>query len=260
MPTRQKQSKKPALPKRLTPPENVNLEGLKLFISGTMYEIQHPVKGLLDSLQDLINKYGQKGFEYIGYKEFREIIKKIELMRDQTRRCFDITERILSLNRKKAGLTAKHCEINDAIKEALKMIDHDLQTSEIKIKLHLSPKIPCAAISPLELNHVLVNVFNNALQSFPGAGGVIHVRSYFKKDNQRVYIECKDEGVGISKEILPRIFDPFFTTKQRGLEKSSGLGLTVVQFILDACGGKIDVRSDLRKGTLVSISIPAIKA
>jgi len=76
-----------------------------------------------------------------------------------------------------------------------------------------------------------------------------------RKDNM-VRIECRDEGVGIPQENLSRVFEPFFTTKHRGLEKSSGLGLAIVYSIVSSYRGEVVVKSDLRKGTTLTILLP----
>jgi signal transduction histidine kinase len=71
-----------------------------------------------------------------------------------------------------------------------------------------------------------------------------------------VEVEISDTGVGIDERNLARIFEPFFTTKGEG--KGTGLGLTIVQNLIDKHGGSVKVRSTLGRGTTFAIWLPAV--
>ncbi len=238
--------------------EASKMKALQHFIAGTTYEIYHPLKGLLDHAQKLIDKYKKRDFEYIGFKEFKDIMRTLETMRDRIKYCFDTTNRLVSINKRKVGMNGNFCEVNRVIQEVIKLGEHQFTASDIKLKLKLSPNLPPAAIGSLELNQVITNVLTNAIQSIP-AGGVIQLKTSYLCEKQTIYIECKDDGVGISKENLSRVFEPFFTTKHRGLEKNSGLGLAIVYSIIKAFYGQLDVISNLRQGTSVKIHLPIYK-
>jgi signal transduction histidine kinase len=71
-----------------------------------------------------------------------------------------------------------------------------------------------------------------------------------------------DTGPGIPEKVIPKIFDPFFTTKgttKKGETKGTGLGLAICKEIIDAHGGRIDVQSEMGKGTTFSVYLPAGK-
>jgi len=67
-----------------------------------------------------------------------------------------------------------------------------------------------------------------------------------------------DKGIGISAENLERIFDPYFSTKQVGTQKGMGLGLSICFSIIKKHGGDISVESEVGKGTIVTIYLPAV--
>jgi signal transduction histidine kinase len=92
----------------------------------------------------------------------------------------------------------------------------------------------------------------------PG-GGKVQITSRYQKAIDCVRIDCRDDGVGIPKEALSRVFEPFFTMKPRGLEKSSGLGLSIVYSIIKTHQGQVKIKSEYRKGTLVTILLPTYK-
>ena len=255
----QKNSKSsPAIPDlSLSDPDK--MRAIQIFVSGTMHEIQYPLKGLLSYTQQLLDKYAQKGFEYISFKEFQEIIRVIEKIRDQVQHSVETTERVLEINKKRIGISDHYCDVLKVIRESIKMVDQYLTISNVNIKFDATQKLPSAALSSIELNQILIHVINNAIQSIPLSGGNIKIRVHYKLGDEFIRIDCQDDGVGIPEENIPRIFEPFFTTKERGISKNIGLGLTIVYSIIRACKGSITVKSDLRKGTLVQLFLPISK-
>jgi two-component system NtrC family sensor kinase len=111
------------------------------------------------------------------------------------------------------------------------------------------PQVQCY---PQLLNQVFMNLLINAAQSIRERG---EIKIKTRTDNGYVEIKISDTGSGIPKESLPRIFDPFFTTKDVG--KGTGLGLNVAYNIIKKHHGKIDVKSDVGKGTAFTIKIPS---
>ena len=110
------------------------------------------------------------------------------------------------------------------------------------------PQVQCY---PQLLNQVFMNLLVNAAQSIKERG---EIKIKTRTDNGYVEIKISDTGSGIPNESLPRIFDPFFTTKDVG--KGTGLGLNVAYNIIKKHHGKIDVKSDVGKGTMFTIRIP----
>jgi signal transduction histidine kinase len=102
------------------------------------------------------------------------------------------------------------------------------------------------------LQQVFLNLITNAVQAMPG-GGDLTVHTSLEKDN-KIKVEVRDTGTGISEEDLPRIFDPFFTTKDVG--KGTGLGLSVSYGIIKKHGGRITVKSKPGKGTTFDVILP----
>jgi signal transduction histidine kinase len=106
---------------------------------------------------------------------------------------------------------------------------------------------------PALLRLAVDNLVENSCQAMPG-GGTIHVkvgRSGADK-RQGVRIEIRDEGAGMSEKTLQRATDPFFTTRPKG----TGLGLPIVQRILEAHDGHLELQSDLKRGTAAILDLP----
>jgi signal transduction histidine kinase len=103
------------------------------------------------------------------------------------------------------------------------------------------------------LNQVLLNLVTNAAQAMDKPRGQIRLATR-REGVDHVAIEVADNGRGITTDALPRIFDPFYTTKEVG--KGTGLGLTIAYKIVSQHGGRIDVRSELGKGSTFTVVLP----
>lgn len=234
------------------------MKALQNFIAGTVQEIQHPLKGILDHSRALVEKYKDRYFEYIGYKEFKEIMQTLGIMHDQVQACFDTTNRLLDINRKKVKMNGTYCDANTVIREVVRRLAQPFETAGVRCTLKLAGQLPATAVGALELNQVMTHVLTNAIQAMP-RGGSVEVRTSYQKTDGKIQIECRDEGVGIAPEDLPRVFEPFFTTKNRGLGNSPGLGLAIAYSLTKSFQGEIVLKSKLRQGTLVRIVFPIYK-
>ena len=130
----------------------------------------------------------------------------------------------------------------------------NVASNEIKYKAEVVkvyaglPQVECM---PSQINQVFLNLLVNAAQAIE-TKGVITIRTGIKGDE--VWLEVEDTGKGIATEHLQKIFDPFFTTKPVG--KGTGLGLSVSFGIVQKHGGRIEVRSELGKGTAMRVWLP----
>ncbi len=148
---------------------------------------------------------------------------------------------------------AQHVDINETIKEALTLLQSDLR--KIHVDLHFSSLPPIIANAG-EMIQIWSNLIKNACESMINAKTVdpqLEITSGMEKN--KIVVTVKDNGPGIPEHIKDKIFQPNVTTKIEGLSFGLGLGLTIVQRILDGYGGKISVESE-PGNTLFTISIP----
>ncbi len=236
--------------------ESQKMQALYHFIAAMAQEIKYPLKAISDRLARTLQEFSSKDFEYIGYKEFKQIISVMQNTSQQIQYCHDITHRMINFNKRNLGAAVSKCEVNEAVRNAVRGSESQAIHANARIKLRLAARLPHAAISAMELHQVLTHLFVNAVQAMP-TGGKVVVSTFFDKDKNRAVIQIKDEGVGITRENLPHIFEPFFTTKQHGPHKGSGLGLSIVHSIVHARRGDILIESSLRTGTTVRVELPA---
>ncbi len=124
--------------------------------------------------------------------------------------------------------------------------------SKVVIKTSLPDNLPTIRVSLSEMQQVLLNLINNALDAMEKEGGTLDINVELKQNH--VTFNIADTGPGIPDANLERIFDPFFTTKPVG--KGTGLGLSICYGIIKKMGGEIDVRSAVGAGTTFSVLIP----
>ena len=228
-------------------------------ISGLAHELDSPLKSILAHTKKLIYDYKNRDFEFISYKDFKVIISTLEQLERQLEHCSQTTSRMLYVGKRHTRLEENNCQINDVIKSVVGDLSHQFNSAHIKLSLRLAKQLPLATVGPVECHQIIHNVIINALQAMPG-GGVIKAKTFLDKTHGGIGIDVTDEGVGIAPDHLPKVFEPFFTTKERGIDKSSGLGLSIIYSIVSAAGGSVNIKSSLRKGTTVQISLPVYKS
>jgi two-component system NtrC family sensor kinase len=220
--------------------------------AGIAHEINNPVAIMVEEagwIEDLLEDENLK--ESKNWDEFKRALSQINT---QGRRCKEITHKLLSFARK-TDSTINDVQVNDAITEIVSLTAQMAKYNNVTIETDLNQGIPYIRISPSELQQVILNLINNAIDAMEKNGGTIQIETKVSKlEKNNVVISICDDGPGIPKNNLTRIFDPFFTTKAVG--KGTGLGLSICYGIIQKMGGKIDVHSQVGKGSRFRIWIP----
>ena len=128
----------------------------------------------------------------------------------------------------------------------------ELEVSNIEISKDYGPNIPQILTDGNQLQQVILNIINNAVDAIEGHPGKIMIKTSHNKDKVRIAIS--DTGSGIEPDQLDKLFMPFFTTKEVG--KGTGLGLSVSYGIIKNMGGTIEVNSVVRQGSTFAIILP----
>ena len=145
--------------------------------------------------------------------------------------------------------------INEPLEATLALRQYELSASNIQVVKDLQPDLPNSLADPNQLQQVFLNVILNAEQAMTSAHGkgTLTVRS--RQVGDKIVVTIADDGPGIPQEHLSRVFDPFFTTKPEG--KGTGLGLSVSYGIIREHGGNIHVASEVGKGAVFTVALPA---
>jgi len=131
------------------------------------------------------------------------------------------------------------------------------EKNKIGMSLLIAPALPGIAADPNSLERAISAILDNAVKFSPD-GGEIQVLVGF--DLQEVWIKVRDAGVGIPPEALPRVFDRFFHLEEvcGHLFRGVGLGLSIAKAVIELHKGRIEVESELSKGSTFTIFLPAL--
>jgi signal transduction histidine kinase len=143
----------------------------------------------------------------------------------------------------------KQASLNAVVLETVELLRPELDNRGQAVEVELLPQLPDAPLDPAQMKQVLVNLMKNAMQAMT-RGGMLKVST--GSAGEEIWMSISDTGGGIPHEQLNRIFEPFYTTKKKG----SGLGLMIVQRIVRAHGGRIELDSRVGQGTTFKIWLP----
>jgi PAS domain S-box-containing protein len=139
--------------------------------------------------------------------------------------------------------------VNDVVQKTLELLQPELDNRGLAVKTRLARQLPVTPIDPTQIQQVLLNLIKNAMQAMT-KGGTLSLQTWEGSDG--VWVSVTDTGAGIPPEQLNRIFEPFYTTKEKG----SGLGLMIVQRIVRAHDGRIELESQVGRGTTFRLWFP----
>jgi len=163
---------------------------------------------------------------------------------------------IISSIRKMANKTADRralTNVEDVARSALKLLHHDLQTSEISVVIEYKGNLPEVNVDSTQLQQVIFNVVKNGMEAMSYvAPNARRLRLATDFDGESILLSVQDSGPGIPAEDRERIFDPFFTTKSGGM----GLGLAISYSVIENHGGKLRLLKSDSEGSAFELTIP----
>ena len=169
--------------------------------------------------------------------------------RDGLGRVKGIVQDLKSFSRNGAEEVWELMDVRGALDSTLNIVRNELKyKARIETRYGDVPDIEC---QPSRLNQVFLNLLVNAGQAIDGKGSIVIATG---RRGDEAWISVEDSGCGIPKENLNRIFEPFFTTKPVG--QGTGLGLSVSYSIVRRHGGRIEVDSEVGRGTRFTIAVP----
>ncbi|MBU0639439.1 MAG: cache domain-containing protein [Planctomycetes bacterium] len=210
--------------------------------AGVAHEINNPLGGILTFaslvLEDLPPDSPMR-------EDVEEIVR-------QTRRCRKIVTGLLEFSRQGEPQMAP-ANINQVVSQTLGLVEKQAIFHNIQIVRKFDPEMPETVIDESHMQQVFMNILLNACDAMEQRG-TLTVETGHDASKKTVFTRFTDTGCGIPKEILGSIFDPFFTTKDPG--KGTGLGMAVAYGIVTGHGGRLEVDSEVGKGTTFTITIP----
>jgi len=183
---------------------------------------------------------------------------RLKIIESQLDRLADSVKNLLSSTRPPKP-QLRTLDVNEVLEELIHLSEPWFLARKVRLSTHLSPDLPSILGDSTHLQTLFLNLITNALDAMP-QGGVLTVKTrqvsppFSSEDGRWLEISITDTGIGITEESKKRIFDPFFTTKKMG--EGTGLGLAICEKIVKEHSGKIDLESEVGKGSTFSILIP----
>ena len=228
---------------------NEKLEAIGILAGGIAHDFNNLLTGVFGNIELAILNL------HLG--KIREANNFLNIARDALERTKNLTKQLLIFS-KGGDPILETVSLESIIKD---IAQFDLSGSNIRLNMYIDNNVWNIKADEGQISNVLSNIIINAKQVMD-KGGNIYIRAYNIEEvshlnpdcnGKYVCIEIEDEGPGIKPELIDRIFDPYFTTKDTG----HGLGLAVVHSIIKRHKGFINVKSELGKGTIFYIYLPA---
>jgi PAS domain S-box-containing protein len=211
------------------------------------HEIRNPMSSIslnAELLEDEI-----KNFHGCSTHEAQSLLKAII---SEVDRVSALTEEYLQFSRL-PQIMLQPGKLEEVVADVVEFIRHELRQKMISTEIHLPWNLPELQFDRVQIRRVLLNIIRNAMEAMPKGG---RLKIWMETNAHHATLHVADTGMGIPAESLAKIFDPFFTTKDFG----TGLGLAVVQQIIDEHGGQISCASKIGEGTIFSIVLPINQA
>lgn len=213
------------------------------------HEINNPLSGIL-TYAKLLKKWIQRGEAETSRKNDAE--QCLDLIADESRRCGDLVKNLLTFSHT-SPMNVQTSDLNTVVDRSVRLVAHQLELNGVELHLDLPSDLPAIQCDPGQIEQVLLALIMNAIDAMP-RGGNLWVSTRMGEESDELAIEVRDDGSGIPPEVLPNIFEPFLTTKETG--KSVGLGLAVSQNIIEGHRGRVEVHSEVGKGTTFTVTLP----
>jgi PAS domain S-box-containing protein len=218
-------------------------------LSGSLaHELNQPLTAILSNAQAAQRFLAHDNADL---NEVRDILADIVA---EDKRAGEVIRR-LRLLRKKGEMQHQPFDLNEAVREVLKLVRSDLVNQGVAAHTELAPALPAVNADRVQLQQVLLNLVMNACDAMAGGPAGDHkliIRTELAGD-EGIRVSVADRGVGLAPDNLEKVFEPFFTTKVQGM----GLGLSVCRTIITAHGGKLWAANNPERGATFHFTLPA---
>lgn len=214
------------------------------------HEVNNPLSGIL-TYSKLIRKWVATG--QIQNEKRAEAMECLDLVASESRRCGDLINNLLSLSRS-APINLQSTDLRAVIDRTLLLVRHQLELGGIELQLAVAKDLPPVSCDAAQIEQVLIALIMNARDAMP-RGGTLWLETKINRETNEITTKVRDDGAGIAPGVLPQIFEPFVTTKETG--HGVGLGLAIARGIMERHKGRIEVESELGRGTTFTITLPS---
>ncbi len=219
--------------------------------AGVAHELNNPLGGVLGYVQLMLSKFKKPEFEQEDIKTCEKYLNYVE---KESQRCKGIVDNLLNFSRRSKKSFEK-INIKDVVVTTISIMEYQIKRWKMNLQTHFTDEPIMIMGSADKLQQVFINFIANAHHAMP-EGGDLHVtiKTREEEGSKMVDVAISDTGCGIDKENLDKIFESFFSTKEN--MNNLGLGLSISNQIVKEHKGRIEVVSEVNKGTTFTVILP----
>lgn len=220
------------------------------FVANVSHELRTPLSILRGYIETLLDN------PKTSREEFSRILT---VMERHSKRLDSLAEDLLTLAQLESAnpnLQLSNVDLSSFFGEVIRDWEKKLATKQLNVIVDLPPDVPTIRADRARLQEALCNLLDNAVKYSREHG---EIRLMARQRDEEIVLSVSDNGIGISKEDLPRIFERFYRVdKARSTEsiRGTGLGLAIVKHIAQLHGGRVEAGSEIGKGTTIRVVLP----
>ena len=221
------------------------------FLSNMSHELRTPLNSIIGFTSVLLGQHGDPLTE--------DQVKALEKVLKNGKHLLELINDILDFSKIEAGRTPINMstdEIANVISNAMVTVEPMLIGKDVKLVQEIDPDLPMLNTDTLKIKQILLNLLSNAAK-FTDHGAITVTA---KKQNSKILITVKDDGIGIEAKNLDRVFEEFqqIDSSNSRKYKGTGLGLAIAKKYAILLGGNLTVRSEVGKGSTFTLVIPPV--
>ena len=220
------------------------------FVSSVSHELRTPLTSIRMFAETL--QHGKIRSDKIK-REYYNIINR------ESERLSRLIDNVLDFSQIERGVKDYHftaIDIKQVVRKAVVTMKYQFEKSRVKFSFWIPKNIPKIMADMDALEEVIINLLSNAIKY---SGSRKEVKLHVHQRNKELLISVEDKGIGIPPQDCEKIFERFYRSQGANQVKGMGLGLTLAKYVVEAHGGKIEVRSKIGKGSTFTIRLPLIQ-
>jgi len=247
------------------------MTSLGTMVSGVAHEINNPnnlvmfnaplIQSAWDDAVPVLDAFFRENGDFslggLPYSEMKEVVPKMTAgISDASARIKSIVANLKNFVRRDTSRHQAAVQVNDVVRMGITILNHEILRATHRFEVSYGENLPPVMGSAQQLEQVVINLLNNALQALPSSRHRIRVNTRLAPETGEVELCVEDEGVGMSPAVLERIKEPFFSTHldSGGL----GLGVSICRSIVQEHKGTLEFESEVGKGTRAVVRLPGI--